>query len=231
MSFENSTQMEGIIYIATNLINKKQYVGQTTRGLQERMRKHFYTNRCPKFHNALKFYGKENFKWFFFEWPMDDLDYPEVFWQTTLNTLTPNGYNLITCGNKNKKFSEESKKKMSDAHKGIPLSEETKRKMSEVQKGKVLSNETKKKISDSRKGIVYSVETIKKMKEAKMGEKNSRFGKKHTIETRRKMSKSRKGIVYSAETKRKMAISQTGKRHSEETKQKMSVSQKNRWTR
>ena len=48
--------------------------------------------------------------------------------------------------------SEETKKKISGAHKGKHLSEETKKKMSEANKGKHLSEETKKKMSEVRKG-------------------------------------------------------------------------------
>jgi len=48
--------------------------------------------------------------------------------------------------------SEETRKKMSEAHKGIIFSEETKQKMSKVQKGKIISEETKQKMSEARKG-------------------------------------------------------------------------------
>ena len=37
-------QENGIIYIATNLINRKQYVGQTINSLKERKRGHFFQN-------------------------------------------------------------------------------------------------------------------------------------------------------------------------------------------
>jgi hypothetical protein len=48
--------------------------------------------------------------------------------------------------------SEETKKKMSDAHEGKHLTEETKKKISDVNKGKFLSAETKKKMSNAKKG-------------------------------------------------------------------------------
>ena len=79
-------------------------------------------------------------------------------------------------GNKNAlgyKHTEETKKKMSESHKGKQPTEETRKKMSESQKGKVVSEETRKKISMSNKG------------------KNS--GKIRTEEHKKKIGESRKG--------------------------------------
>lgn len=73
-----------------------------------------------------------------------------------------------------KKFSEETKKKMSEAHKGRvswnkgkKFSEETKNKMSEAHKGKKLSEETRRRLSEARKNM--SEETKKKIGAAKKG--------------------------------------------------------------
>ena len=51
-----------------------------------------------------------------------------------------------------KRWDEETRRKMSEAHKGKTHSEETRRKMSEARKGKTLSEETRRKQSDSQKG-------------------------------------------------------------------------------
>lgn len=48
--------------------------------------------------------------------------------------------------------SEETKRKLSIAHKGKPRSKETKRKLSEFHIGKTLSEETKRKMSEAKKG-------------------------------------------------------------------------------
>ena len=53
----------GIIYKATNLINKKVYIGQTVKTLKERIYKHLCEGKCPHFYRALKKYGKDNFEW------------------------------------------------------------------------------------------------------------------------------------------------------------------------
>ena len=56
----------------------------------------------------------------------------------------------VSLHKKGKQFSEETKKKMSDAHKGKCLSEETKKKLSEAKKN--MSEETRKKLSEAHKG-------------------------------------------------------------------------------
>lgn len=69
-------------------------------------------------------------------------------------------------------MTEETKRKLSEAHKGRKLSEEHKKKISESNKGeksywygKKLSEETRKKMSDSQKCKTISEETKKKMSE------------------------------------------------------------------
>ena len=102
------------------------------------------------------------------------------------------GYNMESGGHvtscmKGKKLSEETKKKLSEAHTGKKLSEETKKKMSEFNKGKVLSEEHKKKISEANKGKKFSEEHKKKLSEAKLGGKPNRVSPVICIET---------GVIY-----------------------------------
>ena len=93
--------------------------------------------------------------------------------------------NLMEGGGNNGKPSEETKRKISEAHKGIShsTSEETKRKISEARKGKpspmkgkesfrkgkTLSEEHKRRISEGLKCHIVSDETRNKMSEAKKG--------------------------------------------------------------
>ena len=101
-------------------------------------------------------------------------------------------------------FSEETKRKQSEAHKGNTTwlgkthSEETKRKMSDTRKGKTHSEETKRKQSEAKKGKTFSEESKRKMSEAQKGKSLSE-------ETRRKMSETRKGKIPSKETRRKLS--------------------------
>jgi len=100
-------------------------------------------------------------------------------------------------------LSDETKRKMSEAHKGKTLSEEHKRKLSEVQKGKTHSEETKRKMSEAHKGKTPSDETKQKMSEASKGQIPWNRNKTHSKETKRKMREARK--KYWAERKLKVA--------------------------
>ena len=104
----------GIIYIPTNLINGKQYVGQTTRDLKERIKGH-KKHGCL-LHNAIKKYGFKNFKVISFSCPEKDLDWTETFLIKELNTLAPNGYNLQTGGSEFKHHHELTIQKMKNNH-------------------------------------------------------------------------------------------------------------------
>jgi group I intron endonuclease len=116
--------MIGLVYKIVNLINNKVYVGQTTRSLERRWYDH--SNRksksCPALKAAIEKYGKQNFTIEVLEVceSLDKLNEQECFWILKLNTLSPNGYNLMT-GGKNQKASEEKKKKQSDAYKDPEL--------------------------------------------------------------------------------------------------------------
>jgi group I intron endonuclease len=110
----------GMVYIITNLINKKQYVGQTIRTLNDRKYRHFYDalkyhSETP-FHRALRKHGIKKFKWIPIEYPIEELDEMESFWIKQLNTLAPNGYNLDSGGSKNKIIAECVKKRLSKNH-------------------------------------------------------------------------------------------------------------------
>lgn len=105
-------QEVGTIYIATNLINGKQYVGQTIQKLKERIQGHKGIKKYSIFYKAIKKYGIENFKIISFSCPEEELDWRETFLIKELNTLPPNGYNLETGGHKNKHHHELTKQKM-----------------------------------------------------------------------------------------------------------------------
>jgi len=66
-----------------------------------------------------------------------------------------------------KHHSDESKMKMSKAHKGKLLPEETRKKMSETHKGMIFSKEHRRKLSVALKGIHRSEETKDKMRNEK----------------------------------------------------------------
>lgn len=160
---------DGIIYIATNLCNGKQYVGQTTQKLQERIRQHNKNNSgCIILYKAIKKYGIENFKWVSHSCPENDLDWQETFLIKELNTLTPNGYNLESGGHKNKHHHEITKQKISGKN--------------NHNFGKIPTKETKEKMSLSHKGKNNPMF-------GKLGKKNHMFGKHLSKKTKDKISK------------------------------------------
>lgn len=130
-----------LIYKVTNKINGKVYIGQTTKTLQRRWTKHCIaakTDNIP-FHRALMKYGFENFtvEQVDIASSIEELNKKEIYWIRYYNSLIPNGYNVCEGGNGvvGFKASEETKAKLRSSHIGKVFSEETKRKMSEAAKG------------------------------------------------------------------------------------------------
>lgn len=159
---DNTTQNTSArVYLVTNKLNGKQYVGQT-------ITKYSKLGHGNALRDAYKKYGRKNFT---YETIVSGiscdnfLDYAEKFWIKTLNTLAPNGYNLEFGGrwgkivnhkpNLGKKASEETKAKMSASQKeywaSLPVhptkgrkhTEEWKKAASERMKKQVQSEETK----------------------------------------------------------------------------------------
>ena len=94
----------GYIYKITNMINGKQYVGQTRNTIQERMRKHFdkakNQNDLTGIDAAIKKYGKENFAVEeLCSCLNEDLDVQERYYIAKYNTFEGEGYNLTPGGN------------------------------------------------------------------------------------------------------------------------------------
>jgi group I intron endonuclease len=85
-----------IIYISTNKMNGKSYIGQTTKKLSKRIYQHQKIKRNLPFSNAIRKYGFENFTWEIIEKcdNQEELDEMEFHYIKQYNTLSPNGYNL-----------------------------------------------------------------------------------------------------------------------------------------
>lgn len=90
-----------IVYLVTNKISGKQYVGQTIRSLEERWRDHCRVKDENYFHRAIHKYGAENFSLEILDTATTEaeLDEKEIYWIAKLNTLFPRGYNLKEGGN------------------------------------------------------------------------------------------------------------------------------------
>jgi hypothetical protein len=190
----------GIIYRLENIVTKKSYIGQTTKlNINARLNNHKSENsRCLLIKRSISKHGIENFDITILEKniPENQLDDLEKKYIKTLNTLTPFGYNIENGGNKNKKLSKETKRKISESEKGKKLSEETKQKISLANKGRKLSEETKRKMSEDR---------IKRRVKPP-----SPLGRHPNKETKKKISLANKGRKVSKETKKKLSESHKG---------------------
>jgi hypothetical protein len=217
-------QIYGIIYKATNKINGKCYIGQTTQGLHKRKTEHINKSKNDNFyfHNSICKYGKNNF-----EWKIlcdcdskEELDEMEFHYIKQYDSYWKNGgYNLTAGGegSPNRILSDETKEKISKAAKkryssnpeshpwiGRKHTEETKRKIGIKSSQKVMSEEARKKISKGVKG-------------------KGMCGKHHTEETKRKISK-----ILSDGRRKGKNNNMYGKKHTEESKQKISKKALNR---
>ena len=162
------------IYLHTFPDGRK-YVGSTKReDIRLRWRNGYGYKRHKVLFNAIKSVGWENIQHEIIDTATSKEnaikleEYYTLLWRTNEPEY---GYN-ICYGNRgfNAKKTEEHKRKISEAHKGIPRDEETKRKISEKNKGKHLSEEQKRKIGEAHKGKHFSEEHKRKLSESHKGQ-------------------------------------------------------------
>ena len=162
-----------IIYKVTNKTNGKIYVGQTTMSLHRRWYLHCHkSSGCTALHNAINKYGSSKFTVEQIDTACDktELDKKEQDWIDHYQSMVPQGYNLTSGGN-TPHYSHESRRRMSVNHAdvsgennpryGVHLSEETKKKISDSHKGKCLSFEHRKQcqLSSPKRKLVKNIDT------------------------------------------------------------------------
>lgn len=116
--------MYGFIYLVTNTVNGKQYVGQTTRSLKRRWQFHLRSVRGGSkyaLHCAIRKYGAAAFKVEQIDSAetLEELNEKEARYVLQLATLAPGGYNLTTGGD-GFKVSDETREKQSKTHLSLP---------------------------------------------------------------------------------------------------------------
>lgn len=145
------------IYCITNILDGKQYVGLTTRKVEE---SNDYFGSGLYIRRAIKQYGKYNFKKEILEVCSNkkELGQRERYWVDKLNTLVPNGYNLTDGGEIGYVLTEEARERISTKMKEYTLSSKNKKRGAKYSKshckniskaltGRTLTEEHKKKVS------------------------------------------------------------------------------------
>lgn len=133
------------IYKIVNTQNGKTYVGQSV-DILKRWQSHKWESEEPKdrsykciIHDAFRKYGIDKFEFSILEeCSVEMLDEREKHWISELNTLVPNGYNILGGGQKNKR--------LKDGEYGSPMFFSRKHRC--VDCGKILSNKSTKRCLD-----------------------------------------------------------------------------------
>lgn len=148
--------MEYIIYLATNTVNQKKYVGFAS-NLVERKKVHFceaFTRRSPLlFHKALRKYGKDAIVWEILERSSDArylLKERESYYISALHThyKEGHGYNMTYGGDGTLgfKFSSSQRKQLSESHKGYNMPQSQREAIRQAHLGVSKTTEHKQKI-------------------------------------------------------------------------------------
>ena len=213
----------GIIYLVTNLVNGKYYVGQTTCPLKVRWTQHLSdAARRPKhlyLHRAISKYGVEHFTCV----QIDEADSPEALnikeseHIARLNSCVPSvGYNR-TYGGDNGVIGE-VRERIRQSLKGRKWTRTPEQRAAAIARLLAIprpahhSPERRAKISASLTGLVRSEESKAKQSASARGKKRAPFTPEH-IENMRKAST---GRVVSEETRERIRVAATGRKFTPE---------------
>ncbi|MBQ6296595.1 MAG: hypothetical protein IJK81_02750 [Selenomonadaceae bacterium] len=169
------------------------YVGITRhKSVYTRIYQHKYSKR-QSIGREIHRIGWENFDWWVIEEhvPPNLISGREQYWINFFDCVHPKGYNKTHGGIRCFTFSEETRKRISQANRGKPS----------PNKGKTASPETRAKLSASR-----------------IGAKNHFYGKHHTAESNEKNRQAHLGKPLTEEHKAKIGEAGRGKKASEKTR-------------
>lgn len=129
----------GVVYLVTNAVTGKLYVGITTRQIKARWNQHVRDAGRPKchFHRAIAKYGRDAFRLEIIERCDDQasLEAAERHWIGQLECMSPAGYNLTTGGGSGRRHSPETIAKTIARQTGTKRSPETREKIGAAHRG------------------------------------------------------------------------------------------------
>ena len=199
------------IYVITNKLNNKIYVGQTINTVEERFKDHCRRNNTA-IDRAIHKYGKENFE---VETiceadSIEELNELERYYIWLANSTDPDiGYNLCKGGDNTMGYHhrEESKKKMTQSRIGIFAGEknpfygkhhtkEQREKWSRERKGRKLTDEWKANVGKAQWKPVVNVTTGERFKSVKFAAEKYGIASTHISRVCRGKRKSCGGYVF-----------------------------------
>jgi len=217
-----------IIYKITCKVNGKVYIGQTTKSLERRWKEHVHASRTE---DTLLYYAMRKHGIDYFEIDTieicnsrESLNDREKHWIEHFLSFGENGYNATAGGQGciGYQHSEEMKTYISEANKGRVFSEEHRKKLSEALKARMKntphSEESRKKMGDPSRGRKLTEEHRAKLVEAN----------KHRAPMSDEKRTAFKANMKTPEAIENRKVAMKGFKHSEETKQKMSEMRKGR---
>ena len=172
------------VYLITNRINGKRYVGITCRGYQERFKEHIHeaiNGSTTILHNAIRKYGIDNFDLMLLEnnIPDEDIGYKEQDYIQLYNTFYSSGigYNMTEGGGgmSGYRHTEASKHQIGNSLKGHKFPESRNVKIQQAMTGREYKPEWREALSQSRLGRFK-------------GSENPFYGKHHSDETKQRVS-------------------------------------------
>ena len=172
------------VYLITNRVNGKRYVGITSRGYQERFKEHIHdalNGSKTILHNAIRKYGQDNFDIILLEdnIPDDQISSREQHYIKLYNTFYSSriGYNMTEGGGgmSGYKHTEEGRAAISHSLQGHVFPESRNKKIQQAMIGREFKPEWKQALSAARLGRFK-------------GEENPFHGKHHSDETKAKLS-------------------------------------------
>lgn len=165
-----------VVYLITNLVNQRKYIGITTKSLKRRWAVH---KSCAArgsnvaIHRALRKYGHENFSISVIGETDSESELlsMEIKFILEYKSRSPLGYNMTDGGTGRRGLTQttETRKKLSHAFLGKPLLQSTRDKIRIAHLGKKLSEDHKRKLSMAKLGkkLTRTPEHNAKISEAK----------------------------------------------------------------